>query len=131
MQTATPRPLPAWLAPVLVSLIAVPTFVAFWIGGRPGLGAIWAGASVAFGVVLALGGRSDTIRILGGVDDDERTRMLDYKAMTAMSTVLIAALAALFLAAGIRGESGLVYGLLLLLAEGTRLVALAILGRRS
>ena len=45
--------------------------------------------------------------------------------------VLIVALVGLFLAAGIRGESGLVYGALLLLAEAVHLVALAVLRRRS
>ena len=47
------------------------------------------------------------------------------------AVVLIAALACLFLAAGIRGESGVVYGVLLLLAEATHLGALAVLNRRS
>ena len=103
--------------------------VAFWIGGRPDLGALWAGVSVAVGVVLAVGGRSDTIRTLRGSEDDERTILLEYKATTAKA--LIVALVGLFLAAGIRGENGLVYGALLLLAEAVHLVALAVLRRRS
>jgi hypothetical protein len=123
--------LPAWLAPVLVAAVAVPTFAAFWIGGRPELGAVWAGVNVAFAIVIALGRRSDTIRLLTATEDDERTRLLDYQATTAMGTVLVVALMLLFLAAGVRGENGVVYGGLLLLAEATRLTALAVLNRRS
>jgi len=114
-----------------VAAVAVPTFVAFWIGGQPQLGAVWAGVSVAFGLVLAVGGRSDTIRLLRGADDDERALTLEYQAMTATALVLVVALAGLFLAEGIRGESGVVYAVLLLLAEATRVAALAVLNRRS
>ena len=131
MQTEAHRPMPEWLAAVLVAAIAVPTFAAFWIGGRPALGAVWAGVNVAFAIVIALGRRSDTIRMLSGVEDDERARLLEYQAGTAMGYVLVAALVGLFYAAAIRGENGLVYGVLLLLAEATRLTALAVLNRKS
>ncbi|MEJ7569089.1 MAG: hypothetical protein WKF41_12575 [Gaiellaceae bacterium] len=120
-----------WVVPLLVAATAIPTFAAFWIGNRPALGALWAAASVGFGLVLALGGRSDTIRTLRGTEDDERTILLEYKATTATAIVLIVALLGLFFAAGFRGESGLVYGVLLLLAEAAHLVALAVLTRKS
>lgn len=123
--------LPAWLAPVLVAAVAAPTFVAFWIGGRPELGAVWAGVNVAFAIVIALGRRSDTIQLVSGTEDDERTRLLDYKATSAMGLVLLVALGGLFFASAIRGETGLVYGVLLLLAEATRLITLAVLNRKS
>lgn len=45
--------------------------------------------------------------------------------------VLLIALAGLFLVTAARGENPLVYGLLLLLAEATHLVSLAVLNRRS
>ena len=131
MKTDTQLQLPAWVAPLLVAAVGIPTFVAFWIGGRPELGAVWAGVNVAFALVIALGRRSDTIRLVSGTEDDERTRLLEYKATTAMGMVLVVALVGLFFAAGIRGESGLVYGVLLLLAEGTRMTSLAVLNRRS
>jgi hypothetical protein len=131
MQTEPSRPLPEWVTPVLVAAVGLPTFVAFWIGGRPQLGALWAGVSVLFGVVLAVGGRSDTIRLLRGSDDDERTLLLESRAMTVTAVVLVTALAALFLAEGLRGESGLTYALLLVLAEATHLISLAVLNRRS
>lgn len=117
--------------PLLVAAVAVPTFVAFWIGGRPQLGLVWAAVSVAFGLALALGSRSDTLRLLRGADDDERARLLEHQAMTVVALVLTVALAGLFLAAGVRGESGLVYGVLLILAEATHIAALAVLTRRG
>lgn len=117
--------------PLLVAAVAIPTLVAFWIGGRPQLGLAWAAVSVAFGAALALGSRSDTLRLLRGADDDERARLLEHQAMTAVALVLTIALAGLFLAAGARGESGLVYGVLLILAEVTHVAALAILNRRG
>ena len=131
MRTDPQPQLPAWVAPLLVAAVAIPTFVAFWIGGRPELGAVWAGVNVAFALVIALGRRSDTIRLLAGTEEDERARLLDYKATSAMGIVLVVALAGLFFAAAVRGETGLVYGVLLLLGEATRLTALTVLNRRS
>jgi hypothetical protein len=131
MNAQSRNPVPEWLTPVLVASVAVPTFVAFWVGGRPQLGAVWAAVSVACGLIIAVGGRSDTIRMLRGTEDDERTLLLEYQATTVTAVVLAVALAGLFLAAGARGESGLVYGLLLLLAEATHLISLAVLNRRS
>ena len=117
--------------PLVVAAVAIPTFVAFWIGGRPELGLIWGAVSIAFGVLIALGSRSDTLRILRGADDDERARALEHQAMTAVALVLTVALAGLFLASGVRGESGLVYGVLLVLAEAVHVGALALLNRRG
>jgi hypothetical protein len=117
--------------PALVASLAIPTFVAFWIGGEPRAGLIWGGLSVVFALVLALGGRSDTIRLLRGEDDDERALALETRATMLTGVVLIVALAVLFLVTAARGENPLVYGLLLLLAETTHLVALAALNRRS
>jgi hypothetical protein len=61
--------------------------------------------------------------------DDERTLYLEAQAMAITGVLLILALAVLFLAEGIRGETGLTYGVLLIAAEITHLVALAILNR--
>jgi len=68
--------------PVIVAALAVPTFLAFWIGGRSELGVAWGLVSVAFAAVLVLGSRSETIQLLRGDADDERTLMLEYQATT-------------------------------------------------
>jgi steroid 5-alpha reductase family enzyme len=131
MQTAAPNPQSRRWVPALVAALAVPTFIAFWIGDNPRAGLVWGGLSVVFAIVLALGGRSDTIRLLRGEDDDERSFALEYRATTLTAVALIVALAGLFLVTAARGDSPLVYGLLLLLAEATHLVALTVLNRRS
>jgi hypothetical protein len=132
MQTAAAKPRESWWwIPVLVAALAVPTFLAFWIGGDPRAGLIWGSLSILFALVLVLGGRSDTIRLLRGEDDDERAFQLETQATTLTAVVLIVALALLFLVTAARGENPLVYGLLLLLAETTHLGALAVLNRRS
>ncbi len=133
MSTAMNEPLrrPPWLVPTAIALLAVPTVVAFWIGGNPSLGAAWATMYLAFAVLVAVGGRSDTIRLIRGEQDDERVVALEHQALTITSLVLAVALVGLFLASAIRGESGLVFGLLLLLAEVTHFVALAVLNRRG
>jgi hypothetical protein len=131
MQMKARKPPASWVVPTLVAGVSVPTFIAFWIGGRPQLGLLWGAVSIAFALLLAFGGRLDTIQFLRGSADDERTLALEAQATTITALVLIAALAVLFLAAGARGESGLTYGALLLLAEATHVFALAVLNRRG
>ncbi len=87
--------------------------------------------NIVFALVIALGRRSDTIQLISGTEEDERTRLLEYQAGSAMGMVLVVALVGLFFADAVRGETGLVYGVLLLLAEATRLVTLTVLNRRS
>jgi hypothetical protein len=131
MQTASPSSHARAWVPALVAALAIPTFLAFWIGGDPRAGLIWGSLSILFALVLVLGGRSDTIRLLRGEDDDERGVALETQATMLTAVVLIVALAVLFLVTAARGENPLVYGLLLLLAEVTHLGALAVLNRRS
>ena len=131
MQTAAPSPQSRSWVPAAVAALAIPTFLAFWIGDNPRAGLIWGGLSVAFALVLVLGGRSDTIRLLRGEDDDERGVELETRASMLTAAVLSIGLAGLFLVTAARGDNPLVYGLLLLLAETTHLVALAVLNRQS
>ena len=130
MQTAASSP-PSrpWMIPALVAGLAIPTVGAFWIGGDLRAGLVWGSLSVIFAGLLLLGGRSGTIRLLRGEDDDERAFLLETQATMATAVVLILALAVLFLVSAARGQSPLVYGLLLLVAEVTHLVALAVLNR--
>jgi hypothetical protein len=107
------------------------TFLAFSIGGDPQAGLLWGSLSILFALVLAVGGRSDTIRLLRGEEDDERALALELRATMLTAVVLIVALATLFLVTAARGENPIVYGLLLLLAEVTHLGALAVLNRRG
>ena len=116
---------------LLVGAQAVPLFLAFWIGGRPELGLVWAAVVLGFALLLAAGGRSDTIRLMRGDEDDERTLVLEFKASTFALGVITVALVGLFLYEAVTGGTGLVFGLLLLLVEAAHLGALAVLNRRS
>jgi hypothetical protein len=132
MQTATANARGGWWwVPALVAALAVPTFLAFWIGGDPQAGLLWGSLSILFAIVLAVGGRSDTIRLLRGEEDDERALALELRATMLTAVALIVALAGLFLVTAARGANPVVYGLLLLLAEVTHLGALAVLNRRG
>jgi hypothetical protein len=51
--------------------------------------------------------------------------------LTAVALVLTVALTGLFLTEAARGGTGLVYGVLLVLAEATHVAALALLNRRG
>ena len=119
-----------WI-PVAVAAGAVPTFLAFWFGGRPALGAAWAALPLLAALALVTARGSDTARMLRGELDDERTLALEAQAMTITAVVTGGALVALFLADAARGGTGLVYGALLVLGELTHVAALAILNRRS
>src|SRR5919108_3741895 len=76
---------PPWVVPAAIALTALPTFVAFWTGGNPRLGAAWAAVSLLLAAAVALGGRSDTIRLIRGDHDDERSLVLETQAHTITS----------------------------------------------
>ena len=62
---------------------------ALWIGGEPEDG-LWAlGVMVVFGLLIAVGGRSETIRGLRGDGRDERFERLDRDATALAGIVLI------------------------------------------
>lgn len=119
------------LIPALVAAQGLPLLAAFWVGGRPEVGAVWAAVAVAAALVLVVGGRSETIRVIRGELDDERIVALEYRATTVAAVALVAALFALMIVDGLRGETGLTYALLLVLMEATHLTALVVLTRRS
>ena len=104
MHAQQSQPLPGWVAPALVAATAIPTFAAFWIGGNPRTGLVWAAVALAFAAVLALGTRIEALRILAGVDDDERTRDVDRRATAAMGMVLVLALVVCFLGSALAGR---------------------------
>lgn len=121
----------ARVIPLVVAAQAIPILGAFWLGGRIEVGALWAGVVLAMAALLAFGGRSETLRTLRGVDDDERVQHLELQATAVVAVVLLVGLFGLLIAEGIRGGTGLVYAVLLLAAEVAHVVALGVLIRRS
>ena len=84
------------MVPAAVAL-GVVVFVAQWIGGDPGSGLVSFAIAASFGLLILLGGRSETIRGLRGDGRDERFRQIDIHATAlaelAVITAVIVALA--------------------------------------
>jgi hypothetical protein len=95
-----------WFLPLFAVALGVVIFAAQWIGGSPwnGLGSL--GIMAAFGALVLLGGRSETIRGLRGDGRDERFRQIDIHATAIAGLAVITATIVAFLVELARGHSG-------------------------
>ena len=95
-----------WFLPLFAVALGVVIFAAQWIGGSPlnGLGSL--GIMAAFGALVLLGGRSETIRGLRGDGRDERFRQIDIHATAIAGLAVITAIIVAFLVELARGHSG-------------------------
>jgi hypothetical protein len=66
-----------WFLPLFAVALGIVMLAAQWVGGNPGSGLVSLGILTAFGALILLGGRSETIRGLRGDGRDERFRMID------------------------------------------------------
>jgi hypothetical protein len=120
-----------WFFPLFAAALGFAMFVALWIGGNP-VGGIYSGTViVAFGLVVLLGGRSETIRGLRGDGRDERFRKIDVHATAFAGTVLITVLIVMWMVDVALGHDGYPYGLLSALAGLSYLAAIAFMRWRS
>jgi hypothetical protein len=85
----------------------------------------------AFGLVILLGGRSETIRGLRGDGRDERFAQIDLRATAFTGLVLIVALIVAWVIQIAQGHDGNPYGLLLALSGVTYLASVVILRWRG
>jgi hypothetical protein len=102
-----------------------------WIGGDLRSGVYSLGVMTAFGAVILLGGRSETIRGLRGDGRDERFRQIDLAATAIAGLVVITAIIVAFIVEVARGHSGQPYtwlGALAGLAYLAAVVALRVRG---
>jgi hypothetical protein len=96
-----------------------------------------AGGLKSFGVMAAVaalfwfGGRSDTLRGLGGPGRDERWSMIDLRASAFAGSVVIAVLAGAWLWELSQGEDGSPYSEILAVGGVAYLIAIAVLRARS
>jgi hypothetical protein len=95
-----------WFVPLLAVALGVVVFVAQWIGGDPGSGLVSLGIMTAFGALILLGGRSETIRGLRGDGRDERFRQMDIHATALAGLAVILAVIIAFIVELARGHSG-------------------------
>lgn len=102
-----------WSLPLFCLVIGLVFLAACWIGGHPGEGAYALGVMAAAGVLVLLGGRSETIRGLRGDGRDERFAQMDLRATAAAGlTVLVILIVVAFVRLA-RGEQPGPYGWLL------------------
>jgi hypothetical protein len=98
-----------WTFPLFATALGLVMFGAQWIGGHPqaGLGSL--GIMVAFGALVLLGGRSETIRGLRGDGRDERFRQLDLQATALSGLAVLATIIVAFIVEIARGHTGMPY----------------------
>ena len=113
------------MVPAAVAL-GVVVFVAQWIGGDPGSGLVSFAIVASFGLLVLLGGRSETIRGLRGDGRDERFRMIHIHATALMGLAVILAIIVAFLVELAEGKSGSPYGWLDAIAGFTYLAAVIV-----
>jgi len=95
-----------WFLPLFAVALGLLVFAAQWIGGSPRSGLVSFAILAGTGLVLLLGGRSETIRGLRGDGSDERFRRMDIHATALTGLVLILAIIVAFLVELARGHNG-------------------------
>jgi hypothetical protein len=119
-----------WFLPLFSVALGLVLLAAQWIGGnaKSGLGSL--AIMTAFGALILLGGRSETIRGLRGDGRDERFRELDIRATAFAGLVVILAIIVAFTVEVARGHSGFPYAWLGAIAGLAYLVAIVVLRLR-
>jgi hypothetical protein len=120
-----------WFVPLVAVALGVVMFVAQWIGSNPlsGLGSL--AIMTAFGALILLGGRSETIRGLRGDGRDERFRQIDIHATAVAGLAVITAIIVAFVVELARGHSGSPYAWLGAIGGLAYLIAVIVLRLRG
>ena len=120
-----------WFVPLFAVALGITMFVAQWIGGNPlsGLGSL--AIMTAFGTLILLGGRSETIRGLRGDGRDERFRQIDIHATAIAGLAVITAIIVAFVAELARGHNGSPYAWLGAIAGLAYLIAIIVFRLRG
>ena len=114
-----------WFLPAFSLVLGLVMLAVSWLGGSLGQGVISLAVLAAFGLVILLAGRSETVRGLRGDGRDERFAQIDLQATALSGLAVIVALIVAWLVATARGQSGNPYGWLLAIAGLTYLLAVA------
>ena len=115
-----------WFVPLMSVALGLVVFAAQLIGGSPGSGLISLVIMSGFGLLILLGGRSETIRGLRGDERDERSRMIDTHATALAGVAVILAIIVAFIVELAKGHSGNPYGWLGAIGGITYLVAIVV-----
>jgi hypothetical protein len=120
-----------WWMPLFSLALGGTMFAAFAIGGDAGEGAFAFGVMAALAALFYFGGRSETLRGLGGPGRDERWAAIDLRASAFAGLVVIAAILGAWLWEIANGDDGDPYGRLGAVAGVAYIVGVAILRWRS
>src|SRR5215475_14520398 len=112
-QRSAPVTASKWFMPVFSLGLGIAILLASWIGGHPGLGVYGLAVMAGCGLLLLVGGRSETIRGLRGDGRDERFAQIDLRATAFAGLTLIVALIVAWLVQIAEGRSGRPYDWLL------------------
>ena len=114
-----------WFLPSFSFVLGLIILAVSWLGGQPGAGVISLAGLAAFGLLVLLAGRSETIRGLRGDGRDERFAQIDLQATAVAGLALLVALIVAWLVAIARGQSGSPYDWLLAIGGLAYLLAVA------
>jgi hypothetical protein len=120
-----------WFLPLFAVFLGAVFFIAQAIGGDPGGGAISFAILTVFGLLILLGGRSETIRGLRGDGRDERFAKMDIHATALAGMAVITAVIVGFLVEIAQGKDGMPYTWLGAVGGLTYLVAIIVFRLRS
>jgi multisubunit Na+/H+ antiporter MnhB subunit len=120
-----------WFLPLFAVALGLVTFIAQWIGGDPGGGLVSFAIVAGFGLLVLLGGRSETIRGLRGDGRDERFRTIDIHATAIAGLALISAIIIASLVELARGHDPGPYGWLAAVGGIAYLAAIIVLRIRG
>jgi hypothetical protein len=120
-----------WWMPLFALALGAAFFAAYAIGGDAGEGVVAFGVMAAVAALFLLGGRSETLRGLGGPGRDERWAAIDLRASAFAGLVAIGVVLGAFMVEIARGEDGSPYGQLGAVAGVAYIAAVAFLRWRS
>lgn len=121
-----------WTTPAVGLVLGLLLLAASSAGGQPGLGlGMFAVMALYSAILVAFGGRSETIGVLGGRPADERLASFNILATAIAGVVAILVAAGGFLWAIAHGQSGNDFAVVAAAAGIAYLVALLWFGRRG
>jgi hypothetical protein len=120
-----------WWMPLFSLALGAAIFAAFAIGGDAGQGALSFAVMAAVASLFYFGGRSETLRGLGGPGRDERWAAIDLRASAVAGFVLITVVLGAWLWEVANGDDGSPYVQLAAVAGVAYIAAVAFLRLRS
>jgi hypothetical protein len=120
-----------WWMPLFSLALGAAIFAAFVIGGDAGQGALSFAVMAAVAALFYFGGRSETLRGLGGPGRDERWAAIDLRASAVAGFVLITVVLGAWLWEVANGDDGSPYVQLAAVAGVAYIAAVAFLRLRS